>query len=225
MESILLSWSGGKDCAMALYEFKKAKIYKVKALLTTVTQSYDRISMHGVRRTLLEKQAESLGLPLEIVFISNKVTNEEYEQNMAEVLKKHQKNGVHKVAFGDIYLDDLRKYRQEKLSAVNMEAVFPIWKRETKELAQSLCTLGFKSIITCVDTKVLNKKYVGKIIDKEFISELPSSIDSCGENGEYHSFVFDGPIFRERINFELGEKVLRDNRFYYCDLIPNNQAK
>jgi len=220
MEPILFSWSGGKDCAMALYEIQKANTCKVKALLTTVTQSYDRISMHGVRRTLLEKQAESVGIPLEIVFISNKATNEEYEQRMAETLKKYQRFGVNKVIFGDIFLEDLRKYRQEKLAIVNMEAVFPLWKRDAKELAYSLCNLGFESIITCVDTSVLDKKFAGRIIDDKLLSELPESIDSCGENGEYHSFVYDGPIFTKRIDFEIGEKVLRDNRFYYCDLIP-----
>jgi uncharacterized protein (TIGR00290 family) len=221
LETVLLSWSGGKDSAIALYELLQAQTYKVGALLTTVTQSYDRISMHGVRRILLERQATSLGFPLEIVLISNNSSNEEYELKMAEVLTKYKEVGVTKVVFGDIFLEDLRKYREEKLATLGMEAIFPIWKRDTKELSYSLTALGFKAITTCVDTENLDKKFVGRVIDHNFLSELPISVDSCGENGEYHSFVYEGPIFKKRIEFKIGEKVLREERFYYCDLIPN----
>jgi uncharacterized protein (TIGR00290 family) len=220
LEDILLSWSGGKDSAIALYEIRKTQSYRIAALITTVTQSYDRISMHGVRRALLEMQAASLELPLEIVLISDKATNEEYEDQMAKLLSKYRKNGIDKVAFGDIFLEDLRQYRQERLSLLGMNAIFPIWKKDTKELAHSLVPLGFKAVTTCVDTKALDGKFVGRIIDENFLSDLPPSVDSCGENGEYHSFVYEGPFLKDRIAFTIGEKVLRDDRFYFCDLVP-----
>jgi uncharacterized protein (TIGR00290 family) len=220
LESILLSWSGGKDSALALYELQKEKKYRIEALVTTVTKTYDRISMHGVRRILLERQAASLGIKLEIVYISSNSLNEEYESQMAAILAKYKQAGVNNVAFGDIFLEDLRKYREDKLAQLDMFALFPIWKIDTKELSQSLLSLGFKAITTCVDTKCLSKNYVGRIIDEAFLAELPVVVDSCGENGEYHSFVFNGPTFKNRIDFVIGEKVLRDERFYYCDLIP-----
>jgi uncharacterized protein (TIGR00290 family) len=220
LESILLSWSGGKDSALALYELQKEKKYKIEALVTTVTKTYDRISMHGVRRILLERQAVSLGIKLEIVYISSNSSNEEYESQMAAILAKYKRAGVKYVAFGDIFLEDLRKYREDKLAQLGMFALFPIWKIDTRELSQSLIALGFKAITTCVDTKALNKDYVGRIIDEAFLAELPVAVDSCGENGEYHSFVFGGPIFKNRIDFVIGEKVLRDERFYFCDLEP-----
>jgi uncharacterized protein (TIGR00290 family) len=220
LESVLLSWSGGKDSALALYEIIKEEKYQIEALITTVTQAYDRISMHGVRRILLERQAASIGLTLEIVFISTGASNDEYERKMAELLTKYEKAGITKVVFGDIFLEDLRTYREQKLASVGMEAIFPIWKRDTKELSHSLTALGFKAITTCVDTEKIDKEFVGRIIDDSFLSELPANVDNCGENGEYHSFVYEGPIFDKRIDFRIGEKVLREDRFYYCDLIP-----
>lgn len=220
MERLLLSWSGGKDSALALYEILKSQSYQITSLLTTVTLPYDRVSMHGFRRILLERQAASLGFPLEIVFISANASNEEYESQMAEVLTRYKSTGINRVAFGDIFLEDLRKYRQEKLALLAMEPIFPIWKRDTRELSLSLSSLGFEAITTCIDTQVLDKKFVGRLIDADFLSELPQSVDSCGENGEYHSFVYDGPIFKKRIHFKIGKKVLRDERFYFCDLVP-----
>ena len=220
MEEILLSWSGGKDSVLALYEILRAGRYRVAALVTTVTEEYDRISMHGVRRVLLERQCESLGCHLDIIYITPHATNEEYERQMDQVLRKHKATGINRVAFGDIFLEDLRKYREEKLAQVQMEALFPIWKRDTKELSQSLIDLGFKTITTCVDSKVLDKKYVGRIIDNEFLKDLPKTVDKCGENGEYHSFVYDGPIFKKKVDFRKGKVLLRDERFFFCDLVP-----
>jgi uncharacterized protein (TIGR00290 family) len=220
LEEILLSWSGGKDSTLALYEIRRTQNYKVAALITTVTRSYDRISMHGVRRILLEMQATSLELPLEIVWISDKATNEEYEDQMARLLAKYNKAGIKKVAFGDIFLEDLRQYREDKLSSQGMRAIFPIWKRDTKELAHSLAPLGFKAITTCIDTKALDGNFVGRTIDESFLSDLPPSVDSCGENGEFHSFVYEGPILKDRIAFSIGERVLREDRFFFCDLVP-----
>ncbi len=219
-ERALFTWSGGKDSVMALYELQKAGNYEISALLTTVTKDYDRISMHGVRRVLLEQQADSLGYCLDQVFISKSASNEEYETKMREILEKYLKAGISTVVFGDIFLEDVRKYREENLSKIGMKAVFPIWKRNTTELAHTFIDLGFKAVITCVDSKVLDKGFVGRRFDDQFLSELPTNLDPCGENGEFHSFVYDGPIFRESLLFEPGDVVLRDNRFYFYDLIP-----
>jgi uncharacterized protein (TIGR00290 family) len=219
-EKVLLAWSGGKDSALALYEILQNENYEVAALLTTVTSDYDRISMHGVRRTLLEMQAESLGLPLEEVFITSKTSNEHYEDAMREVLIKYKKAGVSGVVFGDIFLEDLKKYREGNLAKIGMKGLFPLWKKDTAKLAQAFIDLGFKTIIACIDTNFLDKIFVGRTFNKEFLAELPVNIDPCGENGEFHSFVYDGPIFKKRITHDIGEVVLRENRFCYCDLIP-----
>jgi uncharacterized protein (TIGR00290 family) len=220
MEKVLVSWSGGKDSAIALYEILKDKNYQISALLTTVTEDYDRISMHGVRRILLERQVASLGFPLEKVLIPKNASNEKYESNMGQVLAKYKEAGTTSVVFGDIFLEDLRKYREDKLAAIGMLGIFPLWKRDTRELARSLSTLGFEAITTCVDSQTLGRQFVGRVIDEQFLSELPPTVDPCGENGEYHSFVYFGPIFNERVACTPGEIVLRENRFWYCDLIP-----
>ena len=219
-ENVLFAWSGGKDSAMALHELQKSREYKVSTLLTTVTKDYDRISMHGVRRNLLEQQADSLELALEKIYISKESSYEEYETKMKEALQRYRKLGVSSVVFGDIFLEDLKKYREENLSKVDMKGIFPIWKMDSRYLADTFIELGFKAVITCVDTNVLDKNFVGREFDKKFISSLPLHVDPCGENGEFHSFAYDGPIFQKRILFERGEMVLRNNRFYYCDLVP-----
>jgi len=219
-KKVLFTWSGGKDSAMALYELQKTHSYEISALLTTITEDYDRVSMHGVRRTLLEQQAESLGLPLEKIYITKNASNKEYEAKMRDKLMDYQSRGVLSVVFGDIFLEDLRKYREENLSKIGMKGIFPIWKRDTTELAYTFIDLGFKAVITCVDSNVLDKIFVGRIFDEQFLSELPSDVDPCGENGEFHTFVYEGPIFQERILYKRGEVVFKDNRFYYCDLIP-----
>ncbi len=219
-EVVLFSWSGGKESALALYEIQKAGRYEVNALLTTVTEDYDRVSMHGVRRVLLEQQAESIGYPLEKLLISPNASDEEYESKMREILTKYLATGVSSVVFGDVRLEDVRKYREENLSKIRMKGIFPIWKRDTIELAHAFLKLGFKAVVTCVDSNVLDKGFAGRIYDEQFLSELPDSVDPCGENGEFHSFVYDGPIFRERIPYKIGETVLRGNRFYFCDLVP-----
>lgn len=217
---ILMSWSSGKDCAIALHRLINSDEYEVAALLTTVTEDYDRISMHGVRRILLEQQAESIGLPLEKVLIPRDSSNETYESRMLAMLDRQKAAGVTAVAFGDIFLEDLRQYREDKLTTGGMEAVFPIWKADTKELAHRFVNLGFKAIITCVDTQTCDGKFAGRVYDEQLLSELPTNVDPCGENGEFHSFVYDGPIFARPVLFERGEVVLRDNRFNFCDLIP-----
>ena len=220
MKKILYSWSGGKDSAMALHELLKERAYEVAALLTVVTKDYGRISMHGVRQELLESQASALGLPLEKVFITKKSDNKEYELRMKKVLMRYKKLGIEAVAFGDIFLEDLKKYREERLREAGFKGIFPIWKRNTHELAETFIDLGFKAVISCVDSKVLDKRFSGRLFDRQFLSELPSSVDPCGENGEFHSFVYDGPIFKKPVSFRVGETVLREERFYYTDILP-----
>lgn len=218
-EKVLVSWSGGKESALAIYELQKSE-YEIVALLTTVTEDYDRVSMHGVRRSLLEQQVDSLGFPLEKVFISKNASTEEYGAKMQQVLEKYVKAGVFSVVFGDVFLEDVRKYREGNLAKMGMKGIFPLWKRDPAQLARTFIDLGFKAVISCIDSNVLDKRFVGRIYDEQFLRELPSRVDPCGENGEFHSFVYDGPIFRKRILFEIGEVVLRDNRLYFCDLIP-----
>lgn len=220
MESVLVSWSGGKDSSLALQQVLADGQYKVAALLTTVTEDYERISMHGVRRVLLEKQAASLGLPLEQVLISKGSSNEDYESRMGSALKKYQASGTNVVVFGDIFLLDLREYREKNLAQIGMKAVFPLWKRDTNDLMKTFIGQGFKAVTVCVDSRALGKEYVGREIDEQFIADLPAGVDVCGENGEYHSFTYSGPIFEASIPLRTGEVVLRDERFYYCDLLP-----
>lgn len=219
-EKVIVSWSGGKDSALALYELQKTKCYEIVSLLTTITQDYNRISMHGVRTILLEMQAESLGLPLAKVFITKDITNKQYENKMGEVMAKYLAAGISSVVFGDIFLEEIRKNRQDNLSKIGMKGIFPIWKRNTAVLAHEFIESGFKAVITCIDSNFLDKTFIGRNLDEHFLSELASTVDPCGENGEFHSFVYDGPIFKKKIRFKKGNIVLRNNRFYYCDLLP-----
>lgn len=222
-EKVIVSWSGGKDSALALYELQKS--CEIVALMTTITRDYDRISMHGTRRTLLELQAKSLGFPLEKVFISKSVSNEQYESKMLNVLTRYLADGVRSVVFGDIFLENLREYRENNLSRIGMKAIFPIWRKDTGQLAQTFIDLGFKAVITCVDSDFLDKEFVARFFDEQFLSDLPPSVDPCGENGEFHSFVFDGPLLQNRVSHAIGQVVLRESRFYYCDLIPLQESK
>ncbi|HDM32583.1 MAG TPA: diphthine--ammonia ligase [Deltaproteobacteria bacterium] len=216
----MFSWSGGKDSAMALYELHKDQGYEISALMTTVTEDYDRISMHGVRKILLEHQARSIGVKLEKIYITRNTSNDEYESRMADKLIYYKAQGVSSVVFGDIFLEDLRKYREENLSKIGMKGIFPLWEKDTKMLSHSFIDLGFKAVITCVDSYVLDKRFVGRLYNKQFLSELPPGVDPCGENGEFHTFVFDGPVFQNSITFTTGEVVSLDKRFYFCDLLP-----
>jgi uncharacterized protein (TIGR00290 family) len=219
-ERTLFTWSGGKDSALALYELEMTQGYEIAALLTTITRDYDRISMHGVRVPLLKQQAESLRLPLEEIFITKNSSNEEYEAKISEKLMHYHNLGINSVVYGDIFLEDVRKYRECNLEKIGMKGIFPLWQRDTAELAHMFIELGFKAVITCIDSEVLNKRFAGRAFDEQLLSELPDNVDPCGENGEFHSFVYDGPVFRERIPYRKGRVVLRDKRFYYCDLTP-----
>ena len=222
VEKVLFSWSGGKDSAMALHTVSRDQRYEIVGLLTTVTEGYNRISMHGIREDLLEQQASSIGLPLSKVFLSKNSSNEEYEAKMREVMLKTREAGVSAVAFGDIFLYEIKKYRESNLAKVGMKGVFPIWGKDN--MPQMFFDLGFKAIVTCVDAKVLDAKFVGRLFDKEFLDELSTSVDPNGENGEFHSFVFDGPIFQNKISYEIGEVIIRDS-FYFCDLQPQGVPK
>jgi uncharacterized protein (TIGR00290 family) len=219
-ETVLFAWSGGKDSALALHEILRNKECDVSALLTTITHGYERISMHGVRRELLEAQAKSLGYFLEVVRIPNLCKNEEYEARMKERLERWSARGVTGVVFGDVFLEDLRAYRERNLNRIGMKGLFPLWGANTVKLALRFIDLGFKAIVTCVDGKVLRGEYVGREYDRQFLTDLPPGVDPCGENGEFHTFVYDGPIFQEKVEVAKGEVVLRDNRFYFCDLLP-----
>lgn len=219
METVLMSWSGGKDSCVALHELRRSPNYRVAALLTTVTRDYDRISMHGVRRVLLERQAASLGLPLHEVFITKDATNQEYEAKMGEALALYRERGVGRVAFGDLFLEDIRAYREQFLTRHRMKGLYPVWRRDTTEFIREFIGLGFKAVVTCVDGKVLDSSFAGMMIDEDFLSALPPHVDPCGENGEFHTFVFDGPIFKEAVRLSVGEKVARDS-FWFCDLLP-----
>ena len=213
----LMSWSGGKDSCLALYEIQRTHNYSVAALLTTITRDYDRISMHGVRSELLEKQATSIGLPLHRVFISKDATNEEYETRMGEAFSVYSEQGIDSIVFGDLFLEDIRTYREQFLARHKMHGLFPVWKRDTSSFIKDFIELGFKAVVTCVDSKILDQSFTGRLIDEAFLSSLPADVDPCGENGEFHSFVFDGPIFSRAVKFAIGDTVLREG-FWFCDL-------
>jgi uncharacterized protein (TIGR00290 family) len=231
----IFCWSGGKDSALCLHKIKEGKKYDVRYLLTTVNETYRRISMHGVREELLDMQAASIGIPLIKVYVKEG-TNAEYEKKMEETLLKVKKKAVSHVIFGDIFLEDLRKYREENLARVDMQAVFPLWKQDTRQLVGEFLSLGFKTITCCVNDARLGEEHAGIVLNPEFISSLPPEVDPCGENGEFHTFAFEGPLFSKPIRFKTGEKIYKPvevratdiyslpasktKGFWYCDLVP-----
>ncbi len=239
----LFNWSSGKDSALALYKTLQNPAFEIDCLLTSVNQKFQRVSMHGLRVELLQLQAESIGLPLEIVEIPEMPTMEVYENALATTLTQLKTRGITHSIFGDIFLEDLRQYREDKLATMDLKGVFPLWKIPTKDLIQEFIDLGFKTIVVCVNERYLDKSFVGRIIDQDFINDLPENVDVCGENGEFHTFTFDGPLFKQPIDFDIGEVVYRkyekpattdtsdtacdtsasdafDYGFWYCDLIP-----
>lgn len=218
----IVSWSGGKDSALALHAARQN--FDIVALVTTVTEGYDRISMHGVRTSLLERQAEALGLPLERVAIPQKSTNDAYESAMRAALDRHRRAGVTSVVCGDIFLEDVRRYREEKLFGNGLQGVFPLWKRASTALAREFIDVGFRAVLCCVDTQALDGTFAGRLYDDRLLADLPAGVDPCGENGEFHSFVFDGPGFARPVAWSPGEWVLRDDRFAYRDLLPASAA-
>lgn len=223
-EKVVVAWSGGKDSALALYEILNSDSidYNVIKLLTTIEKSYNRISIHNVRRILIQKQAEALQIPLGEILILKGASNAKYETTLLKTLKSYRDNGVSSVIFGDIFLDDIRKYREYILAKVGLKGVFPLWKKDTKLLSRVFLDLGFKAIITSVDSYFIEKDFVGREYDEKLLLDLPAKVDPCGENGEFHTFVYDGPIFRTKVGFKKGAITFRNNRFYCCDLLPNS---
>ncbi|MGD1319384.1 diphthine--ammonia ligase [Chryseobacterium sp. 2R14A] len=229
----IFNWSSGKDSALALYKTLQKDQFEVTSLLTSINKEFQRISMHGVHVSLLEKQAESLGLPLIKMEIPKEPSMEEYSEIMSKTMNEVKSQGNTHSIFGDIFLEDLRIYREDQLKSIGMEGVFPLWKQNTTGLINEFLSLGFKTIVTCVNEAYLDKSFAGRIIDKDFIKDLPKSVDLCGENGEFHTFTFDGPIFKNPIDFKIGEIVKKtypkpktdDNDeggeyvFWFCDLI------
>ena len=205
---------------MALYELGRDERYQVVSLHTTVAAGYGRISHHGVRTELLERQAMAVGVPLNVIELPGEsVTNEEYEALMTRAMLAYGDGGISTVAFGDIFLQDLRDYREKNLAKVGMRAVFPLWQRDTRELIGSFIELGFKVRLACIEQDALDRSFAGRAIDEAFVRDLPGDVDPCGENGEFHTFVWDGPTFSVPVPVEVGEVVLRDVR-YFADLLP-----
>jgi len=218
---VFLSWSGGKDSALALASLRVGTEFEVVGLLTSVTRGYDRISVHGVRRSLLHAQSESLGLPLQEILLEQSCTNESYEAAFHEALRKirEERPDVAHIAFGDLFLEDVRAYRERLLAGTGFDPVFPIWGTNTADLARRFISDGFAARLVCVDTTQLDASFAGREFDGELLADLPSTADPCGERGEFHTFVSNGPGFRRSITYETGERVLRDERFMYCDMI------
>jgi uncharacterized protein (TIGR00290 family) len=216
---ILLSWSGGKDSALAHHRLRSSPDFEPTGLLTTINEDYDRISVHGVRRELLERQAASIGLPLREVLIPKDCPNEIYEDRLASALREAKAQGINHVAFGDLFLEDIRAYRKKQMAALGLEPVFPVWGLDTAQLARDFIGLGFQAVLVCVDSEALDPTFVGRSFDEDLLRDLPPGVDPCGENGEFHTFDHAGPIFRERVGVRLG-RVEGRGRFWFRDVEP-----
>jgi len=204
-----MSWSGGKDCTMALYHFMKKSGIKPDGLLTAYSTKFNRVTMHGVSMDLIEAQAEALEIPLFTLGLPEHVTDELYEELLLNKFKELLKEGFEEVVFGDIFLEDLRDYRIRQLEQVGLKYQFPIWKRDTSALITEFVSLGFKTVVVSINGTILPEPFAGKIIDDSFLSDLLENVDPCGENGEFHTFVYDGPLFNREIPFEKGETIER----------------
>lgn len=220
---VLLSWSSGKDSAYALEVLRSEGRYEVVGLLTTVSEPFDRVSMHGVRVELLARQAEAVGLPLRRVVIPYPCPNETYEQAMRAVLASARAEGIGHVAFGDLFLEDVRAYRLERMHAAGMECLFPLWGRETRALAEEMVASGLRAHLVCIDPRALDRSFAGRSFDRALLDALPPGVDPCGERGEFHTFVTDGPGFRRPVRVRPGEVVERDG-FVFADLLADPTA-
>ncbi|SHI96842.1 MJ0570-related uncharacterized domain-containing protein [Mesonia phycicola] len=210
MNKTYLNWSSGKDAMLALHHLQSSSNFSVEKLVTTVNSDYNRVSMHGLPISLLEKQAESLQLPLHQIPLDGDVSMQVYNQTMQRHVSLLKEEKFTHTVFGDIFLEDLKTYRENELQKVGVTPVFPLWKKDTKSLVEEFINLGYKAIVVCVNANYLDESFCGRIVDAEFLNDLPENVDACGENGEFHTFVFDGPLFSFPIEFEIGEKVLRD---------------
>lgn len=222
-ERILMAWSGGKDSALALNELRGRPEIEIVGLLTTITDPDDVISMHRVRRSLLEQQVRAIGLPLVPVRIPPACRNAVYEAAMEAALWPYIEEGLSGVAFGDIYLQELREYREARLAAVGLRGIFPLWGRDTRELVGEVIRRGIRAVVTTVDAKVLDRSFVGRTLDDAFLADLPAGVDPCGEKGEFHTFVDDGPGFAAPVGWVRSAVTERDG-FYYCDLLPTSSG-
>lgn len=228
MNKAIFNWSGGKDSALALWTALESRQWDIRYLLTTLSPAHHRVSMHGVREALLDEQARAIRLPLRKVFLPEEASMETYDAKMQEVIQGFSGEDIRTAIFGDIFLQDLRTYREKALEKAGWQAVFPIWQRPTRELLLDFLSRGFKAILVCVDGSCLDASFAGRMLDESLLNDLPPGVDPCGENGEFHSFVFDGPLFREPIPFRKGEVVHRtypgappyNTGFFFCDLIP-----
>ena len=217
MKRVALSWSSGKDSAWSLHLLRQNPGLQVVALITTLNERFDLVAMHAVRRELLEAQADSADLPLWPVPLPWPCSNEQYEDRMRQVCRRALDEGIQAIAFGDLFLADIRSYREKQLAGTGLEPIFPVWQLPTKELAADLLKAGLRAKITCIDPKVLSPGFAGRDFDSAFLNDLPAAVDPCGENGEFHSFVYDGPMFRTPVAVQVGEIVERDG-FVFADL-------
>lgn len=226
---LFLNWSSGKDAASALYQLQKEGRYEVDRLLTTINSSNNRISLHGLSKELLIEQAEAIGLPLEIISFDADFNALAYEEMMKAAMQRFAAMGYQYAAFGDIFLEDLREYRENQLKRFQIQAVFPLWKKDTKQQLESFISEGFKAVVVSADARYFSSDFVGKEIDESFLSQLPEGVDPCGENGEFHTFCYDGPIFKKPVKFKITEKVIKtyppinssdeEVKFWFADLI------
>lgn len=231
-----MSWSGGKDSALALYKAQQQGV-SVEALATTVNQGLDRVSMHGVRRQLIKQQAISLGLPLHTIALPEMPGMQAYEEAVRSAHQELKARGFTHAVFGDVFLEDLKQYREDLLAKDGLQCLFPIWKMDSREVVRQFIGQGFKAVVVCVNGTHLDQRFCGRELDEVFLNELPVAVDPCGENGEYHSFVYDGPNFSKPVSFALGERVFKEypspktgeecytqpqpkSGFYFCDLLP-----
>lgn len=229
------NWSSGKDASLALHYLQQEEEYSIDKLVTTVNSHYDRVSMHGLRKTMLEAQMRSLDLPGQLIELPEEPSMEEYNNKMQNAVAQLRNEGYTHGAFGDIFLEDLRAYREEQLKPHGISCLFPLWKKDTSELMKEFLELGFKAIVICIKAELLDVSFLGRMIDQEFLDELPENVDPCGENGEFHTFCFDGPIFNHPVKFEVDQKIYKEYKnpdvdvnssdtkgmgFWFCDLLP-----
>lgn len=231
------NWSSGKDASLALHFLQNDDKLHVDRLLTSINSYHNRVSMHGLRRELVIQQAKSIGLPLTLIELPEQPSMEDYNRIMSTTVKNLSAQGYADCGFGDIFLEDLRAYREDQLRPFGINCHFPLWKRDTKDLIKDFLNAGFKAIVICIKSELLDKSFVGRELNEDFIANLPSNVDPCGENGEFHTFCYDGPIFSNPITFTIGEKVFREYKspntddkqsdttsmgFWFCDLIPTS---
>lgn len=204
------NWSTGKDSMLALHRVVRSKMIPVGKLITTINTDFKRVSMHGIHKDLLQQQADCLDIPLQLIELKSNISLNDYNQEMSNQLESLKSEGFSHGIFGDILLEDLKDYRESNYRNIGLEPIFPLWKEDTKQLIREFIDLGYQAIVVCVNDKVLDKSFCGRIVDEKFIEDLPSDVDLCGENGEFHTFVFDGPLFKNPVNFELKDIILRD---------------